>query len=198
MSVSAISKLIHFLNNCYTKQFKAFLVDSLYSSSFDSNFSFFDKPVKVTSSSNALEGYPRISSTFYLLRDFRTWVPSFQKKQNLTAQMPPISLDLLTEQPLIERLDRKAKVKGLIKKRERFSFLFSKLQKTNYCNRYFFKSSASLDNNGPTNRQIQKALNSTQLFTVIRSPFVFKKTREQFNLQKVFYNVTIHLSLIHI
>lgn len=189
VSLSAISKLVHFLNNCYTKQFKAFLVDSLYSSSFDSS-SFFYSSIKVANSNNAFKGCPRVSSTFNLLRNFKTWIASFQKKQNLAAQMPLISLNLLTEQPLIELLDRKAKVKG--RQREHFSFLFSKLQKTNYCNRYFFKSSASLDNNGPTNKQVQKTLNSIQLFTVIRSPFVFKKTREQFNLQKVFYNVTIN------
>ena len=117
-------------------------------------------------------------------------MPLFEKKQNLTTQIP-LCLNLLRGQPVIEFLEKpyKAKVKG--QQKSNFSFLFSKLQKTNYCNRYFFKSSASLDNSGPINRQVQKTLSSTQLFTVIRSPFVFKKAREQFSLQKVFYNVTI-------
>ena len=191
VSVSAISKLIHFLNNCYTKQFKTLLTDSSHSPLFDLNSSFFNKPVKARHFSNALEDYPRVPSTFNLLRNFKIWMPLFEKKQNLTTQIP-LCLNLLRGQPVIEFLEKpyKAKVKG--QQKSNFSFLFSKLQKTNYCNRYFFKSSASLDNSGPINRQVQKTLSSTQLFTVIRSPFVFKKAREQFSLQKVFYNGAVY------
>lgn len=40
-------------------------------------------------------------------------------------------------------------------------------------------------------KNVQKAVQSTHLFTVIRAAFVFKKTREQFTLNKKQYTLTI-------
>jgi ribosomal protein S10 len=42
-------------------------------------------------------------------------------------------------------------------------------------------------------KQMQKAVYNTQVFTVIRSPFVLKKTREQFIKQLLSYSVRIKL-----
>lgn len=57
-----------------------------------------------------------------------------------------------------------------------------------------FKSSefSNFANCLPAHLELQK-VESTSLFTVIRSPFVYKKTREQFGLNKKTWR--IHLSL---
>ena len=67
------------------------------------------------------------------------------------------------------------------------------LQKRNYANRYFFKWCELFANNSSINKQIHKPLHSTKLFTVVRSPFVFKKTREQFSSQKLSYSILAKL-----
>ena len=67
------------------------------------------------------------------------------------------------------------------------------LQKNNYSNRYFFKWCELFANNSSINKQIRKPLHTTKLFTVVRSPFVFKKTREQFSSQKLSYCILVRL-----
>jgi ribosomal protein S10 len=67
------------------------------------------------------------------------------------------------------------------------------LLENKYLNRYFFKWCQIFASYASMYRQIQKAPQRSQLFTVIRSPFVFKKTREQFSLQKQSYFVIVKL-----
>ena len=67
------------------------------------------------------------------------------------------------------------------------------LQKSNYSNRYFFKWCELFATNSSINKQIHRPLHSTQLVTVVRSPFVFKKTREQFSSQKLSYRILVKL-----
>ena len=65
------------------------------------------------------------------------------------------------------------------------------LQKNNYSNRYFFKWCELFATSSSIPKHHSKPLHSTQLFTVIRSPFVFKKTREQFSSQKLAYCILV-------
>jgi hypothetical protein len=196
-SISAISKLVHYLDSCCGKQFKEFLTNSFNLASFGSNPSFLNRLIKIKNFDYSLAQGQRISSAFSLLGNFKTNAAQISLNLNLLVGQPLI--ELLVGLPTCEvpftsgatPLIGSVATKG--QKKYQSAFLLSTLQKTNYCNRYLFKSSAFLDNNGPIDKQMQKAFNSTQLFTVIRSPFVFKKTREQFIKQLLSYSVTIKL-----
>lgn len=67
------------------------------------------------------------------------------------------------------------------------------VQNNNYSNRYFYKWCVTFANHCSVNKQITKPLGSNKLFTVVRSPFVFKKTREQYHSQKVTYSILVKL-----
>jgi hypothetical protein len=63
-----------------------------------------------------------------------------------------------------------------------------------YRNRFFFKSCEYFSINSDLfGRSLQAKAASLKLFTVTRAPFVFKKTREQFSLQKLSHSVTARL-----
>lgn len=188
ISITMISKLIYYLNRCCVKQLKTFLTNSFYSASFRFYPSFFNRSIKNSNDSKNI--YPKIFSTFNLLDNFkmRLTETSFKKKIN-TRIISSLNRNLLIEQPLIELFGRPNKIVKE-QKEKKSAFLLSMLQKTNYCNRYFFKSSTFLDS-VPINKRVQKISKSTQLFTVTRSPFVFKKTREQFIKQQLSYNIIL-------
>ena len=67
------------------------------------------------------------------------------------------------------------------------------VQKNNYSSRYFFKWCELFASNHSINKQMHKPVQSTKQFTVVRSPFVFKKTREQFSSQKLSYRILVKL-----
>lgn len=46
----------------------------------------------------------------------------------------------------------------------------------------------------PVKKAVKSAVKSTKVFTVIRSPFVYKKTREQFALCKRAYHIPLQLT----
>lgn len=188
ISITMISKLIYYLDRCCVKQLKTFLTNSFYSASFRFYPRFFNHPIKNSNDSNNI--YPKVFSTFNLLDNFkmRLTKTSFKKKIN-TRIISSLNLNLLIEQPLIELFGAPNKI-AKEQKEKKSTFLLSMLQKTNYCNRYFFKSSTFLDS-VPINKRVQKMSKSTQLFTVTRSPFVFKKTREQFIKQQLSYNIIL-------
>lgn len=193
-SIIAISKLTHYLDNSCVKQFKTFLTNSFYLAPLGFDSPFFNRFVKTKNVNDSNNFYPGISNIFSLLGNLKMWTSSFRKKQKAKVTQMLLNLDLLIEQPLIGLLIAKATCEVIKKqKKDQSAFLLLMLQKANYCNRYFFKSSVFLNNNGPINKQTQKELNSTQLFTVIRSPFVFKKTREQFIKQQLSCSVIIEL-----
>lgn len=187
ISIIMISKLIYYLDRCCVKQLKTFLTNSFYSASFRFYPRFFNM-LKNSNYSNKF--YPKIFSIFSLLNNFKMGLAetSLKKKIN-TRIISSLNLNLLIEQPLIELFGRPNKI---VKEQKEIksAFLLSMLQKTNYWNRYFFKSSTFLDS-VPINKRVQKMSKSTQLFTVTRSPFVFKKTREQFTKQQLSYNIIL-------
>jgi ribosomal protein S10 len=190
----AISKLVHYLNRCNTKQFKKFLINSFNLASFGFYSSFCNLLVNNSNNNfnNNSNNCPGISNILSLPGDStNTFSKSKtpQKKQTITVTQISLNLNLLMKQPLIEFLGEVAKKQ----KKDQSAFLLSTLQKTNHCNLYLFKSSVFLENNGPISKQVQKTLNSNQLFTVTRSPFVFKKTREQFIKRQLSYNIKIEL-----
>jgi hypothetical protein len=219
-SISAISKLVHNLDSCTGKQFKEFLTNSFNLISFSSNPSFLNRLIKIknfdyslvqlnppagrsnkTSLRGVLLDLPaevKISSAYSLLGNLKT--NAAQISLNLNLLVLPL-IELLVGLPTSEiafTCESTPQIGSFFsitkgQKKYQSTFLLSTLQKTNYCNRYLFKSSIFLDNNSPIDKQMQKALNSTQLFTVIRSPFVFKKTREQFIKQLLSYSVIIKL-----
>lgn len=191
-SITAISKLTHYLDNSCVKQFKKFLTHWSNLASLDLYSCFFNQLIKIKNFKNSNSFYPEISNAFNLLGNLKMWISLFRKKQKAKMTQMSLNLNSLIGQPLIELLDKPYEVIKKQKKNQSPLILLV-LQKTNYCNRYFFKSSVFLDNNGPINKQVQKTFNSTQLFTVIRSPFVFKKTREQFIKQQLSCTVTIKL-----
>lgn len=57
--------------------------------------------------------------------------------------------------------------------------------------RCFFKLSKKFSSLKAINKKLVQRRNSKKLFTLIRAPFVFKKTREQFNLQKFSSHIVI-------
>ncbi len=57
--------------------------------------------------------------------------------------------------------------------------------------RCFFKLSKKFSSLKAINKKLVQRKNSKKLFTLIRAPFVFKKTREQFNLQKFSSHIVI-------
>nr|YP_010021470.1 ribosomal protein S10 [Ulva fenestrata]QOL10311.1 ribosomal protein S10 [Ulva fenestrata] len=61
-------------------------------------------------------------------------------------------------------------------------------------NRCFFKLSKQLSSLSAINAKLVQRRNSKKLFTLIRSPFVFKKTREQFSLQRISSHIAITLA----
>lgn len=66
--------------------------------------------------------------------------------------------------------------------------------RSDYRSRIFFKSCEYFSINSDTfGRSLQARAASLKLFTVTRAPFVFKKTREQFSLQKLSDSATINL-----
>jgi ribosomal protein S10 len=186
-SIMAISKLVHYLNRCNTKQFKKCLINSFNLASFGFYSSFCNQLV------NNSNNCPGISNILSLPGDSTnsfSKAKTPQKKQKITVTQISLYLNLLMKQPLIEFLPNEIAKK---QKKDLSAFLLSALQKINHCNLYFFKSSVFLENNGPISKQVQKTLNSNQLFTVTRSPFVFKKTREQFIKRQLSYNIKIEL-----
>nr|YP_009546855.1 ribosomal protein S10 [Ulva expansa]AYO97777.1 ribosomal protein S10 [Ulva expansa]AYP41055.1 ribosomal protein S10 [Ulva expansa] len=71
---------------------------------------------------------------------------------------------------------------------------FEKLQQSYYFDRCFFKLSKQLSSLSAINTKLVQRKNSKKLLTLIRSPFVFKKTREQFSLQTISSHITIMLA----
>nr|UCS09845.1 ribosomal protein S10 [Percursaria percursa] len=65
------------------------------------------------------------------------------------------------------------------------------LERSYYSNRWFFKLSKEFSTQSAVNKQLVQRKNSKRLFTVIRAPFVFKKTREQFCSQKLSSHLVI-------
>lgn len=60
-----------------------------------------------------------------------------------------------------------------------------------YFGRSFFKLSKKFSSLRAINKKLVQRNNSKKLLTVIRAPFVFKKTREQFSLQKLSSHIVI-------
>lgn len=68
------------------------------------------------------------------------------------------------------------------------------LEYYNYFNRFFFKCSKCLSGTHPIKGHLSQKKPNKQTITVTRAPFVFKKTREQFGLQKLIYHMAISLA----
>lgn len=196
MSIVMISKLIHYLDSCWIKEFKKLLTNPFYLAYFGYYSSSFVNKIK--SFNNFHNFYPVLfSSTFNLLKNFKISKDTlFQKKQKTRIKHIPLNLDLLMKQPLTELLEKSYEYIQRPKQTQS-GFLLSILKKTNYCSRYW-SSSTFLGSHGPINKQIQKLSKKAQFFTITKSPFVFKKTREQFIKQQVSYHVTVRFhSPIH-
>lgn len=198
-SVATISKVTNFLKDSFIKrQSKSLLVNTLDLSFFNLKTSFFNQNNKNNKNEmkhfkNRKDYYSIIPNTLSVLKNFEIWRMSFQKIEEVNVVQMTFNSNLLIGQPLVELF---GKIKLFNEKKKNLpAFLFFKktLQKRHYSNRYFFKSLASLDKKGPISKQLQKTFNSRELFTVIRSPFVFKKTREQFIKQQLSYIVSIDL-----
>jgi ribosomal protein S10 len=192
-SIVAISELLHYLNRLNAKQFKKFLINSFYLASFGLYSSFLSQFVKIKNLNNSNNCFSEIPSILSLPNNSTNTLKfSPQKNQKAKRTQIALNLNLLMKQPLIEFLGKSSEI-AIEQHKDQSAFLLSALQKTNNRNRHFFKSSVFLDSNGPIGKQIQKISNSTQLFTVARSPFVFKKTREQFIKQEFSYIIKIKL-----
>lgn len=77
-----------------------------------------------------------------------------------------------------------------LKQSSRFA---ERLDHTVYLGRSFFKLSKKFSSLRSINKKLVQRKNSKKLLTVIRAPFVFKKTREQFSLQKLSSHIVIKL-----
>nr|AZP40224.1 ribosomal protein S10 [Ulva flexuosa] len=75
-----------------------------------------------------------------------------------------------------------------LKQSSRFA---ERLDRNAYLGRSFFKLSKKFSSLRSINKKLVQRKNSKKLLTVIRAPFVFKKTREQFSLQKLSSHIVI-------
>lgn len=66
-----------------------------------------------------------------------------------------------------------------------------RLDRSAYLGRSFFKLSKKFSSLKAINKKLVQRKNSKKLVTLIRAPFVFKKTREQFSLQKLSSQIVI-------
>nr|YP_010021569.1 ribosomal protein S10 [Ulva rigida]QOL10410.1 ribosomal protein S10 [Ulva rigida] len=71
---------------------------------------------------------------------------------------------------------------------------FERVQQSYYFDRCFFKLSKQFSSLSAINAKLVQRKNSKKLLTLTRSPFVFKKTREQFSLQTISSHITITLA----
>nr|YP_010003116.1 ribosomal protein S10 [Ulva sp. TM708]AZP40148.1 ribosomal protein S10 [Ulva sp. TM708] len=71
---------------------------------------------------------------------------------------------------------------------------YERFQQSYYFDRCFFKLSKQFSSLSAINTKLVQRRNSRKLLTLIRSPFVFKKTREQFSLQRISSHIAITLA----
>ena len=69
-----------------------------------------------------------------------------------------------------------------------------RLDRSAYLSRSFFKLSKKFSSLRAINKKLVQRKNSKKLLTLIRAPFVFKKTREQFSLQKLSSHIVIRFA----
>jgi len=79
-------------------------------------------------------------------------------------------------------------LKKYLKRSSRFQ---KKLYHSCYLSRLFFKLSKKFSSLSTISKKLVQRRNSKRLLTLIRAPFVFKKTREQFSLQKLSSHIVI-------
>jgi hypothetical protein len=174
-AINTIEKLIHYLNSVCANQlhtsFELCAITSLLSK-VHSNFS----PVVLgffTSSYTDLINCQSILS------------PRYRKQQSKQKLINYTNRDKSNSKILGSQLTNNLKQNSSFA--ERF-------QQSYYFDRCFFKLSKQLSSLSAINTKLVQRRNSRKLFTLIRSPFVFKKTREQFSLQTISSNIAITLA----
>ena len=190
LSVAVVVKLIHYLNYFCTKQLK----DLIYSRKQELIHNHLD-------TLDLVNTHPFIFTPCLLYT--HPWVAGTRVNTSLKQGLTELEnknqgteeAKTRTRKLKIRKVSPTLSKSGLLRKQDSNQSILCKLelQKNNYLNRYFFKWCQVFAGHGSINKQVQKPPHGTKLFTVIRSPFVFKKTREQFILQKQSYFIIVKL-----
>lgn len=175
-SIKTIEKLIDYLNSICAQQLHTYsglsAVKSLLSSTTDKQFS----PVVL--------GFFTPSYTD-LLNCQSTVLPRYQKQQSNYKVINYNHCCNSNSKGFVSQLTNHLK--------QNHSFA-ERFEQSSYFDRCFFKLSKRFSSLSTINKKQIQTTNSTKLLTVIRAPFVFKKTREQFSLQRLSSHIVITLA----
>nr|YP_009172372.1 ribosomal protein S10 [Ulva fasciata]ALG35731.1 ribosomal protein S10 [Ulva fasciata]AML80007.1 ribosomal protein S10 [Ulva fasciata]QBR54797.1 ribosomal protein S10 [Ulva lactuca] len=117
-----------------------------------------------------------VSSQTNLLNCQSTILPRYQKQQVNHKVINYSNSNSLNNKVLAPQLKRHLKHSSVFQKR---------LYHNSYWGRSLFKLSKKFGSLSTISKKLAQRRNSKRLLTLIRAPFVFKKTREQFSLQKL-------------
>nr|YP_010021493.1 ribosomal protein S10 [Ulva gigantea]QOL10334.1 ribosomal protein S10 [Ulva gigantea] len=172
--INAIEKLINYLNYLCAKQLHAYF--ELYAIRLISN-----QTGTITKFAPVILGLFTSSQTS-LLNCQDTILSRCQKQQANHKVMNCNNSNRVNSKILTPQL------KEYLKQSSRFQ---KRLDHSSYLSRSFFKLSNKFSSLSAINKRLVERRNSKKLLTLIRAPFVFKKTREQFSLQKLSSHIVI-------
>lgn len=177
-STAAIEKLIYYINSVCAKQLHtAFDLSTI-------NPIISQKGTKALPTATILGSF---TANYTNLLHYQKILLLRLKKQQYSYKVINYNNNTVHYKPLASRLTNN-------EKKSNHLVLVEKLERSNYFNRWFFKLSKEFSNLSTVNKRLVQRKNSKKRFTVIRAPFVFKKTREQFCLQKLSSHVVVNFT----
>lgn len=174
--IDVIEKLIDYLNYLCAKQLHTYF--ELYAIGLVSNQT---RTIKKFAPVPVVLGLFTSSQT-NLLNCQSIILPRCQKQQANHKVMNCNNSNSLNSKVLAPQLKKYLKHSSSFQKR---------LYHSSYLGRSFFKLSKKLSSLSSINKKLVQRRNSKKLLTLIRAPFVFKKTSEQFSLQKLSSHIVI-------
>nr|WVH39738.1 ribosomal protein S10 [Ulva taeniata] len=172
--IDVIEKLINYLNYLCAKQLHTYL--ELYAMGLVSN-----QTRTIKKFVPVVLGL-LVSSQTSLLNCQSTILSRYQKQQANHKVINCNNSNSLNNKVLAPQLKKHLKHSSMFKK---------KLYHSSYWGRSLFKLSKKFSGLSTISKKLVQRRNSKKLLTLIRAPFVFKKTREQFCLQKLSSSIVI-------